>query len=321
MNTTVLRLKAVMFLLVLLVASVMLTGCPPQQRPEGNQQESPSELSEAPQITVYMHENGQVATMNMEDYLEGVVAAEMDPEWPEEALAAQAIIARSFTMKKINEGGVTARGTDASTDIQEFQAYSAERVNDAVKAAVKKTRGQVAMYNDEHINAWFHADAGGITATAKEGLDYQEEEPPYIHSVEDPGQKITVEENKRWEAKFPLNQVSQSVKEITGSAPSQITSAEITDTGPSGRATTVRIGDAEVAAAVLRLRLGNDVMRSTLIDKFTIEGNQLVVSGKGYGHGVGMSQWGARAMAEDGKKAEEIVNYYFKDVEIKKLWN
>jgi stage II sporulation protein D len=61
-------------------------------------------------------------------------------------------------------------------------------------------------------------------------------------------------------------------------------------------------------------------MRSTLLTQFKIQNGNLVVSGRGYGHGVGMSQWGARALAEQGKSAEEIINYFFKDVKIEKIW-
>ncbi|MDW7674000.1 MAG: SpoIID/LytB domain-containing protein [Bacillota bacterium] len=306
--------------LILLFFAMLLTGCPQRQQKPEPEQQAPAQLEEEPEITVYMHETGETQTMAIETYLQGVVAAEMDPEWHEEALAAQAIIARSFTMKKIEEGGVEARGTDASTDINEFQAYSAERVNDRVIQAVTRTAGEVALHNGQYINAWFHADAGGVTATAKEGLNFQDDEPPYIHSVEDRGQEITVEENKAWEVRFSLSQVAAAVQEITGSNPGSITSAEIVETGPSGRATLVRLGETELHAAALRLGLGSTEMRSTLLDKFTVEGSQLVVAGKGYGHGVGMSQWGARAMAEDGISAEEIVSHYFKDVEIAKLW-
>ncbi|MGF7184181.1 stage II sporulation protein D [Desulfitispora alkaliphila] len=315
------KLKIVL-ILTLAVIAIVLTGCPQgEQKPEQPEvREAPEMLEAEPQISVYMHETGATVEMGIEEYLQGVVAAEMEPTWHEEALAAQAIIARSFTMKKIEEGGVEARGTDASTDINEFQAYSEERVNDNVVAAVERTRGEVALYNGEYINAWFHADAGGITATAQEGLDFANEEPPYIHSVEDPGIEITEEDNKAWEARFPLGRVQGAVQEIGGSPGGGITSAEIVETGPSGRATVVRLGDAEVSAPALRLALDSTVMRSTLIDTFEIQGNELVVAGKGYGHGVGMSQWGARYWAEDGSSAEDIVAYYFKDVEIMKMW-
>ena len=91
---------------------------------------------------------------------------------------------------------------------------------------------------------------------------------------------------------------------------------EIVEKGPSGRATKIKFGDAVVSAPALRLALGNDKMRSTLLTGISLQGGNIVMQGKGYGHGVGMSQWGARALAEQGKSPQEIIKYFFKDVEI-----
>ena len=105
--------------------------------------------TDEPTISVYMHESGEVQNMPLETYLEGVVAAEMDPTWPLEALRAQAIVARTFTLKKMEEG-VPKRNTQASTDPNEFQAYNASRVNDRVKQAVKDTRADRAVPRSTH---------------------------------------------------------------------------------------------------------------------------------------------------------------------------
>ena len=80
-----------------------------------------------------------------------------------------------------------------------------------------------------------------------------------------------------------------------------------------------QVDDLKVGAAALRLALGGEVMKSNLVESIAIQEDRLMVKGKGYGHGVGMSQWGARAMAENGKTAEEIVTYFFKDIEIEKV--
>lgn len=305
----------VLWCCLVLVGALTLTACQsPAQKPQKKREE--------PTITLYVNETGQVKEMKMEEYLKGVVAAEMDPQWPLEALAAQAILARTFTLKKIEEGGVKARGTDASTSVEEFQAYDASRINDNVVKAVERTRGLVATYQGRYINAWFFADAGGVTsASAAEGLAFYNEPTPYIHSVKDPGWEITEPENKSWTVSFPLSQVRQAVLEVTGQDIGHPTSAAIVERGPSGRATKLRIGQVTVGGPALRLALGSERMRSTLLDKFAIQDGQLVISGKGYGHGVGMSQWGARALAEQGKKAEEIVKYFYKDIEIKKVWD
>ncbi|HHY59708.1 MAG TPA: SpoIID/LytB domain-containing protein [Clostridia bacterium] len=284
--------------------------------------DAPSEkLGQEPVISLYLHETGETKEIPIEEYLQGVVAAEMDPNWPEEALAAQAILARTFTMKKIEEGGVKEHGTDASTDVEEFQAYDPERINDKVRRAVERTRGEVVTYQGKYINAWFHADSGGKTAaSAVEGLEFRREPAPYIKSVEDPGHAITVPENKSWTATFTKEEVRQAVQKALGTDPGPVTRVEIVKRGPSGRVTSVKVNETILSGPALRLALGSEVMRSTLLDEIRVEQAQVVIRGKGYGHGVGMSQWGARALAEQGKKAEEIVRYFFRDVEIEKRW-
>ncbi|HPZ71472.1 MAG TPA: SpoIID/LytB domain-containing protein [Peptococcaceae bacterium] len=280
-------------------------------------------LKEEPTISLYIAETGETKQLKMEEYLQGVVAAEMDPNWPLNALAAQAILARTFTMERIkNTGGVPARGTDASTSVEEFQAYDPKRINDTVVKAVEKTRGEVVKYQGDYIKAWFFADAGGITAaSAEEGLAYTKDPSPYVRSVKDPGAALSPPENKVWQAEIPLEKVRAAVQETTGQDPGAISSVKITRRGPSGRAMTVQIGKVSVSAPALRLALGSEVMRSTLLSKFSVANGKLLVAGKGFGHGVGMSQWGARALAEQGKSPEEIIRYFFKGVRIEKEWD
>ncbi|NLC76250.1 MAG: SpoIID/LytB domain-containing protein [Clostridia bacterium] len=298
---------------------LLVTGCrQPAQRPDASDQK----LDREPVISLYMHETGETKQIGIEEYLAGVVAAEMDPQWPDEALAAQAILARTFTMKKIEEGGVKARGTDASTNIEEFQAYDETRINDKVRKAVERTRGEVVTYQGKYINGWFHADSGGKTASsAAEGLEFRQGPTPYITSVEDPGHEITEPENKAWTAVFTVNEVREAVKQATGTDPGPVTTVKIIKRGPSGRATSVQVNDKTLSAPALRLALGSEKLRSTLFEEPQVSQGQVSFRGKGYGHGVGMSQWGARALAEQGKKAEEIVTYFFRDVKIEKRWD
>ncbi|MDX9871995.1 MAG: SpoIID/LytB domain-containing protein [Clostridia bacterium] len=310
--------KIKMLLVLLLVCLLIFPACQQARRPS----ETPAEeLKEEPTISLYIAETGEKKELKMEEYLKGVVAAEMEPSWPPEALAAQAILARTFTLEKMEDGGVKARGTDASTDIEEFQAYDESRINDNIVKAVERTRGEVVTHRGEYIKAWFFADGGGKTAaSAMEGLAYDKEPTPYIHSVEDPGAAVTVPENKSWQASFPLEVVRQKVQEATGQDPGVISSVNIEEKGPSGRVTKVKLGRVTTSGPSLRLALGSEKMRSTLVTSMGVEGNNLVIRGKGFGHGVGMSQWGANALAEQGKKAEDIIRYFFKDVEIKQEW-
>ena len=313
------NLKRIIFLCMLAGFLVVVVGCPTQK----SKLDSLSKrYQEEPTITVYLHETDETQEMALEQYLVGVVAAEMEPQWEAEALAAQAILARTFTLKKIEDGGVKKRGTDASTDIEEFQSYDTERINEKVRQAIADTRGVVAIYKGKLINAWFHADSGGVTAaSAEEGLAFTEEKTPYIKSVKDPGFEITAPENKSWTARIALSQVRQAVTEATGADPGEVANFEVLEKGSSGRVTQVRVGDLTLSGPAFRLALDSTIVRSTLWDLAQVEENELVLSGKGYGHGVGLSQWGAKALAEKGHSAAEIVDFFFDGIELADLWD
>jgi stage II sporulation protein D len=239
----------------------------------------------------------------------------MDPTWPLEALRAQAIVARTFTLKKMEEG-VPKRNTQASTDPNEFQAYNASRVNDRVKQAVKDTRGQIVLYRGQPINAWFHASSGGITASAAEGLGYKKEATPYVAPKND----LQAEPTQTWFRTFSNDQVSRAAAAV-GVEVGYVTSIKIGRKGPSGRTETLIINEKEVPAPSFRVALGATEMKSTLLDSVSMSGDSVVMKGRGYGHGVGMSQWGAWLMSQRGKSAEEIVKYYYSNVEIEKQWD
>lgn len=319
--TCVQRILAVMLCAMLFI----FAGCRRQLPEKESAPALPEELEEfqgsEPRLKVYHHETGEISEMDFEDYIAGVVAAEMDPEWPEDALAAQAIIARSFTLQKIAEnGGLPGRGAHASTDFKEFQAYNAGRINDRVRKAVEKTRGKVALYEGDYIRAWFHAFAGPRTALPDEGLEYGGGNPPYIQIVDSPAGKIIPEEEESWKASFPLSQVQAAVVEAGCGDPGPVERASISAKGPSGRATLIKINDLEVPAPSLRLALGSTEMRSTFLDEIAIGEGGLYLSGTGYGHGVGMCQWGARALAEEGRSPDEIVDYFYRDITVAKAW-
>ena len=169
----ILRDNRIMVILgVVAAAAILLASRGQQMQPKGNIP------TEEPTISVCFHETGEIKSMPLETYLEGVVAAEMDPNWPLAALEAQAIVARTFTLKKLQEGPLEGRNAQASTDPKEFQAYDASRVNDRVRQAVSNTRGKIITYRGEPIRAWFHSSSGGKTASASEGLNFTKESAP-----------------------------------------------------------------------------------------------------------------------------------------------
>lgn len=311
-----------MFLL-LLVTIVLAAGCAAGPAPKL----TPNQVSQVPQgdeptISLFDNKTGERKNIKLEDYVQGVVAAEMDTKWPVNALAAQAILARTFTMENVKEGRVKQmHGTDASTSVEEFQAYDPSKINDSVRQAVERTRGEVVTSGGNFIHAWFSACDGGVSATAEEGLAYTKEPTPYVKGgIQDGCLSITEPKNKSWEVRIPVSQVRAAVQKTTGKDPGPVTSASIAQKGPSGRAERLKIGSETVGGPALRLALGSEKVRSMLLSDIRVEGGDLVMAGKGFGHGVGMCQWGARLMAEQGKSPEDIVKSYFKDIDIQKQW-
>ena len=282
-----------------------------------------------PLLNVYVVEKEQVETMDVESYLQGVLAGEMKSDWPLEALKAQAILARTFVLKFVDEKESRYEGADISTDIEEAQAYDASAVNARIRQAVNDTRGLVLSHGGELPYAWFHAHSGGVTELAKPGLSWDEDEPTYTQSVQsnepdnvsDPTDAQTLKDAQEWEASFPYAEfkaacASQGVETTVKNGTELI----ISERGESGRASVIDVAGHPVDAAELRIALSSTKMRSTLLTSLKAEDGSVHMAGKGYGHGVGMSQWGAYGMAQSGASAEEIVTHYFRDVTVEKLW-
>ena len=271
-------------------------------------------------VKVYIANEEKTEEMAVEEYLCGVVAGEIKGDWPEETLKAQAIVARTFLMYFLTEkGGSALADADISTDVSESQAYNAEGVNDRIREAVEETRGEVLCYEGNFINAWFHSSAGGMTALPSEGLGYKDGDPAYLKVVESP-EDLTPEDVLQWSASYTKEEIVQGLKDVGVSVPETLEPVEVTERGPSGRAVTLRFGQTEVSAVELRAQLDPTRFRSTLLESLKWEDGALKMAGKGFGHGVGMSQYGAKAMAEQGKSAEDIVSYYFPGATVEELY-
>lgn len=276
--------------------------------------------SEIPILKVYHVDEEEIKEMDIENYLKGVLAGEMKNDWPLEALKAQAILARTFVLKFCQEKESKYEAADISTDIEEAQAYDETGINERIEQAVQETKGMVLSYNGELPFAWFHAHSGGMTALAKEGLAYREDEPGYTKVAEGRDSEKAPEDAKAWTANFTKEEVVRAAKEAGMKEIDSIKSIEIGDRGESGRAISILINNKSISAADLRIALGSTKMRSTMLTHLEIKNEQITMRGKGYGHGVGMPQWGAYALAEEGKNAEEIIKTYFKDIEVLQLW-
>jgi len=310
---------------ILLVLMIVSTACAPVARRLQQVQKPPipEKISRGedkePVLKVYVKQAGKVEEMPVEDYVMGTVAGEIKNDWPMAALKAQAILARTYVLDFVNTKKSKYEGADISTDFEEAQAWNEANINDRIKRAVSDTRGEVAVYKGNYIKAWFFSHAGGMTATAKEGLNYKGENPPYIQVVKSPETPRAKPEDAEWTASFSKQEVLDALSKM-GAGVSDFTEVRVAARGPSGRATVLSFDGVPVNAPDFRVAIGSGKMRSTLLESLRFDGNTLTMRGKGFGHGVGMSQWGAYGLAEQGKTAEEIIKYYFKGVDIVRMW-
>ena len=315
----------------LLLAMLLLTGCATRaEAPRATELPSvtpswtiplPVGDDGLPVLEVFVLQESAIRPMDIETYLCGVVAGEMRNDWPMEALRAQAILARTFVLKFVTEKGSRYEGADVSTDITEAQAYHEESVNDRVREAVRSTAGMVLVTEDGELPyTWFHAHSGGKTATAAEGLDWQGEEPSHTKVTAGLDSDAAPEDAKAWSATFTVRAFLAACR-AAGTVAETADRVTVKEKGDSGRAVTLSVDGMEVNAARLRLALGSTVMRSTLLTSVSSDGREVRMSGRGYGHGVGMPQWGAYALAEDGYPGEEIASYYYKGLTLIRLWD
>jgi len=308
---------------LLLLASLicLVCGCPRISRLRS----APTRKSE-PAISVYFHENNTKRKVPIEEYLTGVVAGEMKPNWPANAYAAQAILARTFTMEFISRGGTKKlHGTDICTDEQHAQAYTTSAITPAIRQAVADTKGIVMTYGGKYVHGWFSASCGGQTAYAREGLAFKGTEPPYISSVSCPEGKVIPKQEQLWQASFTGTEMDAALKKVTGRSVGPI--AKVTGMATSRqthRTTRLRLtgttGSAEVAAADFRVAIGPERMRSIWLQKIQSTGGNTSLAGRGFGHGVGLCQWGAYALAKEGRNPREIVLHYYPKVQVVKEW-
>jgi stage II sporulation protein D len=318
------KVKLTAFFLIL--ALMVMSGCAPKRpvkKPALPQ--IPKKISRGvgvePILKVYEIQTKTTKEMKLEDYVAGVVAGEMENFWPIEALAAQAILARTYVLEFITDkGGSKYENADISTDFEEAQAWNPDNINDRIRKAVKMTRGEVIVYGGKYIKAWFHSHSGGMTATAKEGLNFKGAEPPYIQIKKSTDDDAGPAGKKTWSTSFSKDELRSLITKEVGIDPGEVNTVSIVERGPSGRATRIKIGNATLSAPDLRIAVGSMRMKSTLLTSFRVEGDRILMAGKGFGHGVGLSQWGANVLAGRGKSPEEIIMYYFRNVNIVKLW-
>lgn len=272
-----------------------------------------------------------VNRVDLESYVKGVVGTEMSPDWPKEALKAQAVAARTFSLYTKTEEKHQGDGYDicAGTHCQVYGGTRDE--SPAVTKAVDDTRGEIITYNGKPIYAAFHTDSGGRTAAAREVWG---NELKYLASVEDPSGAP----NRHWQVTMTVEQLTAKLKAAgkdvgtlkkislsplnlkkpgTGDRYASGRPARIEFTG-SARSVTI---NGTQARAIFGLksalfdfdpgRKGNDLKIKS--------GQKIIIDGFGFGHGLGLSQWGAKAMSAK-NDYKSILHHYYNDVTIRKIY-
>ena len=293
---------------------------PPQTGPQpipGVPQFNAEKYKAEPEIRVWRADKQTVETMKLETYLEGVIAQEMQPDWPPEALAAQAITSRTLTLSAIEAGTIQKlHNADVSTSKDELQAYAPQKVNDAVRQAVNSTRGMTILYAGSLVNAIYSSCNGQIGATREESFPQEiPHDTPYFQPVPDTCFQYAPAEIQNWSVKIPGREVANAVG-YNGN-PGDI---RILEKGPSGRILYIGTADHKIYGAEFRKAVGYERLKSTLVTEMNYDGANFIFKGMGWGNGVGLCQWGAYTYAKQGWKPEDIVKYYYPDAEIIKLW-
>lgn len=320
---------AVLMALTLIIPAVLVLPFSDEHRASGKLGEDltkipsketkavPNSLDPAVEVAVFRTSKSQIENVQLEDYLVGVVAAEMPAEFKEEALKAQALTARTYIVKRLISKDTLGVPKGAQvTDTQIHQVY----MNDAdmrrewgmeydakrkkVLNAVRSTAGQILTYKGEAITATFFSTSNGYTENSE---DYWPGSIPYLRSVSSPWDKNSPKFNSQKVMSVNQFEAKLGVKIGSGS-----TIGKIVD-----RTEGKRVGKVDFNGKVLS---GKDIREKLELRSSDFawkrKGDNIVISTKGFGHGVGMSQYGANGMAKEGKSYKEIVKHYYQGVEI-----
>jgi len=266
-----------------------------------------------PNISIKDPINNNITSISLEDYVVGVVAAEMPASFHNEALKAQAIASRTYAAFKMNDN---FKEYDVVTDVSDQSYITVDEMKkkwkdefnkyySKIKNAVDETKGQVMYYDDKVIEAYYFAISNGYTENSE--LVFSESRD-YLQSVESSYDVKT--KNFKVEKTFSKQEICAKLNiECNKLIFSNIKRSK------TNRVSSITVSGVEFKGTTFRNKLG---LRST---DFSIEekNNEIIITTKGYGHGVGMSQYGANGMAKDGYSYSEILKYYYKNIKISSI--
>jgi stage II sporulation protein D len=248
-----------------------------------------------------------VNVLRLEEYLVGVLRAETSDKWPGETLRAQAIAARTYAAYHRSLNGAKPYHIVASTTHQMYTGVVPP--SSPLWAAVRDTAGQVLLWDGELFPAFYHSASGGYTEDPR--TVFGARNMPALRAIRD--EYSMAAPYFYWTLDLRLADLSEILRR-NGLDVGSVTAIEVTERTTSLRVATLRIRGTRGAVPLrgndFRRMVGYETVRSTLF-AVAVEGGVARFSGRGYGHGVGMSQWGAKGMAEQGYTAERILEYYY----------
>jgi stage II sporulation protein D len=278
--------------------------------------DSGTEISVSGRIHLVRRGNGflVINRVDVEEYVKGVVPAEVSSAWHPEMLKAQAVAARTYALYQ--QMLSAAREYDVVATVQDQVYRGKQGVDAGILRAVEETRGLVVTYQNAPIYAAFSSTAAGLTEDA---MNVWSKEYPYLKGVECPFDLMSP--YYQWKSSFKINTLEQNLRE-QGFSVGTIASVTPLSFSRGGRVATLRVlhsgGELVLRGEELRKAVGYTIIPST---QFAIEsiGQDVVLSGFGAGHAVGMCQWGAKELAELGYPFSTILRYYYPGTELQNM--
>lgn len=260
-------------------------------------------------IVVQLDPDGALTVVDfvdLEQYLYGVVGSEMPASWPTAALQAQAIVARTYAVGRLGIRDDVGYDLVAGDQDQAYGGVDSESPSTIL--AADSTRGEILVYDGQIVHTYYSADDGGFTADGSALSDPQ----PYLKAKPDP--YALGSPDNEWSATIAAADLAQSVDAYYTNV-GDVTGIESGPSDESGRLESISIfgtlGSATLSGFDFRRLAGRRAVRSTRITALALEGSRIRVSGSGFGHGVGLSQWGARSMAASGMDCLDILRFYY----------
>ena len=326
-------LYILLFLIICFGIPVVFTNIPKQvnkntiKNEQNNQVAVKYDYKEYNTVKLLHKSTNNIKELELDEYLYGVVSSEMPANFEKEALKAQAVVARTYTLYKIINSGSKHKEADICDDsnccqawiskedrLEKWNSEKREEYWNKIVSAVNETKGKIITYEGKPINAFFHSNSGGYTEAPINvwgGSGY-----PYLQSVQTSGE----DEYSQYSSKVTLTQkeFKEKIKkehsnfEIDFSKEDCIKVLEYTE---GNRVKKIKVGNLELSGVEIRticeLRSANF--------KVTIEKDNIIFEVIGYGHGVGMSQTGADSLAKQGKNYEEIICHFYTGVKVEDI--